>query len=126
MKYMLMSNTLRDGYDRYARLPTEVLAANVAFMRDFVRKIRASGELVTTIGLGAPSRAKRVKAGDGAPVTDGVFPESKEFLAGFWVVEVESAERAYALAAEASTAPGGDEDSWIEVREVIESYRDIA
>lgn len=39
-------------------------------------------------------------------ITDGVFPESKEFLAGYWIVEVESAQRAYELAAEASAAPG--------------------
>jgi hypothetical protein len=43
---------------------------------------------------------------DGAPVTDGVFPESKEFLAGFWIVDVDSPERAYAIAARISTAPG--------------------
>ena len=36
---------------------------------------------------------------DGAPVTDGVFPESKEFLAGYWIVDVESPERAYEIAA---------------------------
>ena len=41
-----------------------------------------------------------VRAGnDGAPITDGVFPESKEFLAGFWIVDVETPERAYAIAA---------------------------
>ena len=43
---------------------------------------------------------------DGKPVTDGVFPEAKEFLAGYWIVDVESAERAYQIAAEASAAPG--------------------
>ena len=43
---------------------------------------------------------------DKVPVTDGVFPESKEFLAGYWIVDVESPERAYAIAAQASAAPG--------------------
>lgn len=43
---------------------------------------------------------------NGLPVTDGVFPESKEFLAGYWIVDVESPERAYAIAAKASMAPG--------------------
>jgi hypothetical protein len=126
MKYMIMTNTAHDGYDRYAKLPKDVLAANIAFMRDFVRKLQASGELVTTVGLGTPARAKLVRSGESAPITDGVFPESKEFLAGFWVVDVESPERAYELAAEVSTAPGADEGSWIEVREVIDSYREIA
>ena len=45
------------------------------------------------------------KAG-GPPVTDGVFPESKEFLAGFWIVDVDSAQRAYEIAAKVSSAPG--------------------
>jgi hypothetical protein len=48
-----------------------------------------------------------VRAGkDGRPVTDGVFPESKELLAGFWIVDVASPARAYEVAAEASAAPG--------------------
>ena len=48
-----------------------------------------------------------VRAGkDGAPITDGVFPETKEFLAGYWIVDVESPERAYQIAARASAAPG--------------------
>jgi hypothetical protein len=56
---------------------------------------------------------------DGKPVTDGIFPETKEFLAGYWIVQVESA-RAYEIAAEASTAPGmGDSPLVIEVREVM-------
>jgi hypothetical protein len=50
---------------------------------------------------------KVVRAGkDGAPITDGVFPESKEFLAGYWVVDVETPKRAYVIAARASAAPG--------------------
>ena len=55
------------------------------------------------------------------PITDGVFPESKEFLAGFWIVEVPSAARAYEIAAEASAAPGpggAPLNMPIEVREV--------
>jgi hypothetical protein len=57
--------------------------------------------------LSFPDQAKLVRAGkDGLPVTDGVFAESKEFLAGFWIVEVGTPERAYAIAARASAAPG--------------------
>jgi hypothetical protein len=63
--------------------------------------------LVAAEGLAWPDQAKVVRAGkDGAPVTDGVFPEAKEFLAGYWIVDVESVERAYAIAARASAAPG--------------------
>jgi len=48
-----------------------------------------------------------VRAGkDGAPITDGVFPEAKEFLLGYWIVDVESPERAYEIAARISAGPG--------------------
>ena len=55
-------------------------------------------------------------------MTDGPFPEAKEFLAGYWIVDVESTERAYAIAARASAAPGqGGEplNMPIEVRQVM-------
>ena len=55
-------------------------------------------------------------------IMDGVFPETKEFLAGFWIVDVETTQRAYELAAEASTAPGPGGrplNMAIEVRQVL-------
>ena len=74
-------------------------------------------------GLDAPTQAKVVRAGkDGKPVTDGVFPESKEYLAGYWIVDVDSPQRAYELAAEASAAPGPGGEPFnmaIEVRQVM-------
>ena len=120
MKYMLIMNTPRDGYKKYLSWPKEILEANVAFMRTFTRKLSATGELVSAEGPASPVGAKRVCAGkDGKPVTDGVFPEAKEFLAGYWIVQVDSPERAYQIAAEASTAPGvGDAPLMIEVREI--------
>jgi hypothetical protein len=58
------------------------------------KKLRAAGELVTAEGLSGPDQAKLARAGkDGAPVTDGVFPVSKEFLAGYWIVDVDSPAR---------------------------------
>ena len=58
-------------------------------------------------GLAWPDQAKLVRAGpDGTPIADGVFPESKEFLIGYWIIDVESPERAYQVAAQASAAPG--------------------
>ena len=123
MKYMLMMNTPRDGYAKYMSWPKQVLAANTEFMRAFSRKLAASGELVSAIGLASPVQARLVRAGDdGKPVTDGVFPETKEFLAGYWIVQVDSAERAYQIAAEASAAPGvggAPLNMPIEVREVM-------
>jgi hypothetical protein len=66
------------------------------------------GEFVAGEGLTPPGQARVVRANrNGTPaVTDGPFPEAKEFLAGFWIVEVDRAERAYEIAARISTAPG--------------------
>ena len=127
MKFMLMLNTPRDGYSQYMSWPKQILEANVAFMIAFSQKLSASGELVSKEGLASPSQAKLVRADkDGKPITDGVFPEAKEFLAGYWIIDVESPERAYQLAAEASTAPGvGDSPLWVEVREIMRGRQDI-
>jgi hypothetical protein len=106
MKYILMMNTMRAGQG-VPDWPRKDLQAHVAFMRSFGRELRESGELVSAEGLGFPDQARLVRAGtDGLPITDGVFPESKEFLAGYWIVDVDSPERAYAIAARASAAPG--------------------
>src|ERR1700680_5266382 len=82
-----------------------------------------SGELVSTEGLALPDQARIVRAGkNGAPMTDGVFPESKEFLAGYWIVDVDNPARAYAIAAQASAAPGpggAPLNMAIEVRQVM-------
>jgi hypothetical protein len=107
MKYILMMN--HPGKGPYAMMswPKEDISRHIQFMMSFVEKLGAAGELVAAEGLGGPDQAKRVRAGDdGKPITDGVFPESKEFLVGYWIVDVDSPERAYAIAAEASAAPG--------------------
>lgn len=102
-----MMNTPGHGPDPIATWPKEDIRAHIAFMIDFAKGLAASGELLAAEGLAGPDQAKRVRAGDhGEPITDGVFPESKEFLAGYWIVDVESPERAYAIAARASAAPG--------------------
>ena len=60
-------------------------------MRDFNKQLKDEGVLVSTDGLALPDQAKVVRAGpNGEPITDGVFPESKEFLAGYWIVDVEN------------------------------------
>lgn len=136
MKYMLIMNTPYDGYTQYMSWPAKILEANTAFMQSFTAKLAAAGELVGADGLASPQQALRVRAGkDGKPITDGVFPESKEFLAGYWVIDVDSHERAIEIAAEASTAPGqavkaADGSSidhlWIELREIMGSHDDIS
>jgi hypothetical protein len=67
-------------------------------MRSLNKALGESGELVSAEGLADPKQAKLVRAGkNGAPVTDGVFPEAKEYLAGYWIVDVETPEQAYAI-----------------------------
>lgn len=135
MKFMLMMNTPstcgkedRSGLDtkgdyQIMSWPKADIEAHIGFMIALNQKLSAAGEMVGCEGLSAPSQAKLVRAGkDGKPITDGVFPETKEFLAGYWIVDVESAERAYAIAAEASMAPGlggAPLHMAIEVREVM-------
>ncbi len=123
MKFMLMMNTPGGGPYQIGKWPQQDIKAHIGFMRTFNTKLREKGELVAAEGLSGPGQAKLVRAGkDGRPVTDGVFPETKEFLAGYWIVDVESPERAYAIAAEASAAPGpggGPLNMGIEVREVM-------
>ena len=82
--------------------------AHIEFQRRMNDQLTESGELVDAQALTGPELAKVViHDGVGAPViTDGPFPEGKEFLIGFWVVECDSAERAYAIAAKASSSPG--------------------
>jgi hypothetical protein len=107
MKYLLMMNIPGGGPYQIASWPQQAIKVHGAFMRDFARKLEASGELVATEALAAPDQAKRVRAGaDDLPITDGVFPEAKEFLAGYWMVDVDSPQRAHAIAAQASLAPG--------------------
>ena len=106
MKYILMMNTMKAGQG-VPNWPKKDLQAHIAFMKNLNKELRESGEFVAAEGLSFPDQAKLVRAGeDGTPITDGVFPESKEFLAGFWIVDVKSPERAYALAARISAAPG--------------------
>jgi hypothetical protein len=107
MKYILMMNTMKAGSDGFPSWPKKDIQAHIAFMMKLNTELRASGELVSAEGLSFPEQAKLVRAGkDGTPITDGVFPESKEFLAGYWIVDVDAPERAYAIAARASAAPG--------------------
>ena len=88
--------------------PPQDIKAHFDFLRRFNKELTEAGEFVRTEGLSGPDEARVVRANnDGTPeVTDGPFAESKEFLAGYWVVDVDSAQRAYDIAARASAAPG--------------------
>jgi len=102
----------------------EDFKAHIAFMIDLNRELTNAGELVGVEGLAAPGEARIVRAGKGGQpiVTDGPFAEAKEFLAGYWIVEVDRPERAYEIAAKASAAPGpggAPLNMPIEVRQVM-------
>jgi hypothetical protein len=125
MKFMLMMHAPR-GKGDWAVMdwPPQALKAHIDFMMGLNKELAEAGELVGAEGLAMPSQARIVRAdANGAPeVTDGPFAESKEFLAGYWIVDVESPERAYAIAAAASAAPGKDGkplNMAIEVRQVM-------
>jgi hypothetical protein len=103
---LLMSATAQE-WASFGALSQEEMKANFLFMNGINDELRKSKELVDAVGLTPPPLAKSVRAGaGGAPVvTDGPFPETKEFLAGFWVVDC-SPERVVQIAAKISTAPG--------------------
>jgi hypothetical protein len=125
MKFMLMMHAPSGTGDwAVGQWPAKDLKAHIEFMKKLARDLTASGELVAAEGLAGPEAARIVKAGrNGAPeVTDGPFAESKEFLAGYWIVDCESRDQAYRIAARASAAPGpggAPLNLAIEVREVM-------
>jgi hypothetical protein len=129
MKYILMMNGKKSDFEGYARWSKEDLQANVSFMRAFSKELKDSGVFVASEGLGWPNEARLVRAGSkGEPITDGVFPESKEFLAGYWIIDVESPEQAFAIAARLSQGPGagGIAGSMpVEVRQVLSGHSDL-
>ena len=107
MKYILMMSGTNAGVERYLSWPQQDRDAHMAVLQNLAKELTASGEFVVTQALASPQEAKLVRGEkDGVPVTDGVFPESKEFLLGYWIVDVPTAERAYAISARISTAPG--------------------
>jgi hypothetical protein len=109
MKYMLLMHSNKQGWDDMPNTwSQEDLKVMVNFMREFDQELRDSGELVEERGLAGPDQMKTVRAqDDGEPIiTDGPFSETKEVLAGYWVVDVASEERALELALRISRTPG--------------------
>ncbi len=98
--------------------PDEV-EAHFQFMRDFSARLEETGEMVSGDAL-SPDGVWVQSRGDGqAPVTDGPFAETKDLIAGWFIIDVDSYDRAIELAGELSAAPGaGGEpvNEWLEVR----------
>jgi len=123
-KFILLKHYAGEGAPASEWTPEE-FKAHINFQTDLVRKLAANGELADAQGLAGPDLAKVVTYGGPgtAPVvTDGPFPETKEFLAGYFMVDVPTPDRAYEIAAEASSAPGPEGKpiyERIEVRQVM-------
>jgi hypothetical protein len=114
VKYMILTFASQEHYQelvgRAASEPAwtqEEWAALAAFMQAFNHELLDSGELVETRGLSAPAHTRRVQLKHGAPVvTDGPYAEAEEVLAGYWVVDCESFDRATEIAARLTSCPG--------------------
>jgi hypothetical protein len=125
MKFMLMMHAPRGTGDwEVMSWPPKAIQAHIAYMETLYKDLQAAGQLVDAQGLAPPQDARIVRANDGGKpeVTDGPFAEAKEFLAGYWIVDVASKEEAYAIAARSSLAPGKDGKPLhlaIEIREVL-------
>jgi hypothetical protein len=110
MRFMLLQNygEVESGCPPMSEWTPDDIKAHIAFQQALNAELAGRGELVDAQGLAGPELAKFVVwDGTGAPViTDGPFPESKELLAGYRLVDVETAGRAIEIAAQASAAPG--------------------
>jgi hypothetical protein len=138
MKYMILTNASQQDYDGMAGKATGEpawsradFAALGAFMEGFNKDLMESGELVETRGLAAPVHTRRVGGGlqAGVPVvTDGPYAETQEVLAGYWIVECESFDRATEIAARLGNAPAPEHvaaRAYADVRPVAESQADL-
>lgn len=136
MKYMILTYASQKDYDAMTGKPDapspwtpQDFAAMGAFMEAFNRELAESGELLETRGLTAPVQARRVATRGGVPVvTDGPFAETAEVLAGYWVVECASFDRAVEIAARLSACPappGVGERGYADVRPLAQSRDDL-
>lgn len=126
MKFMLMMHAPRGtgGDWGITKWPAKDIKTHMNHMIELYKELQGNGELVSAEGLAGPGEARIVRAdAKGAPVvTDGPYPEAKEFLAGYWIVDTPTLERAHAIAAKASQAPGPGGTPLnlaIEVRQVL-------
>ena len=137
MKYMILIYGSQKDYDALAGKPAAGepgwtpadFAALGAFMESFSQELAESGELVDTKGLTAPVHTRRIRLQDGAPVvTDGPYPETEEVLAGYWIVECQSFDRATEIAARLAQTPGPAhvrDRAYVDVRPVAESRDEL-
>jgi hypothetical protein len=124
MKYILLMNGTKAGVDTYLAWSKKDIGAHMAVLQSIHKELTESGEFLGTERLARPDQARVVRGQkESMPATDGIFPESKEFLLGYWIVDVATAERAHAIAARISVAPGPGgvpTNMPIEVRQVMD------
>jgi hypothetical protein len=135
MKYMILTYASQQDYDAMSGSPAadsawspEDFAAMGAFMESFNNELTHSGELVETRGLAAPIQTRRLQLQSGVPVvTDGPYAETQEVLAGYWIVECESLDRATAIARRLSACPypPGAPAPVADVRPIVESRAEL-
>src|SRR6266542_1605134 len=136
MKYMILTYASQQDYDGmvgkagdYPAWSAEDFAAMGTFMESFNKELAESGELVETRGLAAPVHARRLQLQNGVPVvTDGPYAETQEVLAGYWIVDCESFDRATAIAGRLSNCPspgGVYDDSVADVRPIADSFAEL-
>lgn len=97
----------------------EEITAHVQYMEDFAQRLKDSGEYVDSQALAFEGTFVRYDGEGRPPVTDGPFAETKDLIAGFMAIDVDSYERALELAAELSAAPGAGGrpiHEWLELR----------
>jgi hypothetical protein len=107
MKFMVQMNVKKGPYQMEGWAPADVKRM-VGFMDQLNSDLKKTGQWVAAEGLVSPDQARIVTANaDGSPtVTDGPFAESKEFIAGYWIINVKDADEAYRFAARVSSCPG--------------------
>ncbi len=135
MKYMILLYGSQQDYDAMSGKSSgkavwtdQDFAAMGQFMEAFNKGLVDSGELVETRGLTAPVHARRIQLQNGVPVvTDGPYAETQEVLAGYWIIESESFDRATDIAAQLSKCPGPAyaSASVIDVRPIAESRNEL-
>lgn len=123
-KYLILKHyrggpELHPNFTGWADWTADEAKAHIAFQHQVAEMLRERGEFVDAQALSPDGAYVRYGGPDAAPVVDGPFPEAKELIAGWYVVDVDSVERAHEIAAYVSSAPGKNGEpiyEWLEVR----------
>jgi hypothetical protein len=137
MKYMILTYASQQDYDGMAGQATdrpvwspEDFAGMAAFMQTFNAELAEAGELVETRALASPVHTRRLGAQNGVPfATDGPYAETQEVLAGYWIVECDSFDRATEIAGRLADCPAPEQvraNAYADVRPIMESAEELS